>query len=78
MTEIVNNSKLAYRERMELFFDIYWNIFVRQKTQEYLDERIRDLEEYSMKFISSIICDADKCKLGIKSLWDFSNYKFKD
>jgi len=45
MTEIINNSKISYRERMELFFDIYWNCFMREKTQEYLDQRTRHLEE---------------------------------
>ena len=45
MTEIVNNSDVSYRERVELFFDIYWNNFVRDKTVEYLDQRIKELEK---------------------------------
>lgn len=32
MLEVVNNSKLAYRERSDIFFDVYWNCFMRQKT----------------------------------------------
>lgn len=31
-----------------------------------------------VRLISSVICDYEKCPLGIKELWDFSCYKFKD
>lgn len=44
-TEIVNNSKMSYRERVELFYDFYWNNFIRKRSVEYLDERLRELEE---------------------------------
>lgn len=44
-TEIFNNSKMSYRERIELFYDFYWNNFIRKRSVEYLDERIKHLEE---------------------------------
>lgn len=70
MTEIANNSELSFRERVELFFDVYWNTYVREKTAEYIDERISELDR--------LVTDPDRCKLGIKELWSFKDTKFKD
>jgi hypothetical protein len=70
MTEIVNNSELSFRERVELFFDVYWNTYIREKTAEYMDERIGELDR--------LVTDPDNCKLGIKELWSFKDMKFKD
>lgn len=70
LTEIVNNSELSFRERVELFFDVYWNTYVREKTAEYIDERVAELDR--------LVSDPDNCKLGVKELWSFKDMKFKD
>ncbi len=44
LSEIVNNSLLSFRERVELFFDVYWNCFMRENTARYLDERVVELD----------------------------------
>jgi Domain of unknown function (DUF4471) len=43
---------------------------MRQKSATYLDERIPELER--------LVCDKEKCALGVKALWDFKNFSFKD
>lgn len=70
LSEIVNNSKLSFRERVELFFDVYWNAYTREKTAEYIDERIAELDR--------LVSDSDNCKLGVKAIWSFKDLKFKD
>lgn len=70
LSEIVNNSLLSFRERVELFFDVYWNTYMREKTAEYIDERIAELDR--------LVSDSDNCKLGVKNLWSFKDMKFKD
>lgn len=70
LMEIVNNSLLSFRERVELFFDVYWNAYMREKTAEYIDERISELDR--------LVSDPDNCKLGVKNLWSFKDLKFKD
>lgn len=37
LSEVANNSTISYKERMELFFDFYWNNFIRQQSALYLD-----------------------------------------
>lgn len=70
LTEIVNNALLSFRERVELFFDVYWNCYIRENTAKYIDERVPELDR--------LVTDPEKCRLGAKSLWDFKELKFKD
>lgn len=70
LSEIVNNSLLSFRERVELFFDVYWNCFMRENTAKYIDERVPELDR--------LVTDPENCKLGAKKLWDFQHLKYKD
>lgn len=70
MLDIVNNYSESFRERVELFFDIYWNCFIRQKTADYINSKIKDLE--------NLVTDTHKSKIIIKSLFDFKELKYKD
>merc|ERR1711976_171536 len=70
LLEIINNANESYRERIELFYDIYWNCFIREKTCWYIENKIKELQ--------NAVSDYDKSKLVTKSIYNFKELKFKD
>lgn len=70
LQDIINNSGESFRERIELFFDVYWNCFVREKTSTYINSKIKDLQ--------NLVTDTHKCQLVIKNLINFKEIKYGD
>jgi len=70
LLEVINNANESYRERIELFFDIYWNCFIREKSSWYIENKIKELQ--------NAVSDYDKSKLVTKSIYNFKELKFKD
>ena len=64
---MINSLKI---ERMELFFDIYGNNLIKEKSAEFIDRNIKDLV--------NLICDREKHSSDLKQIFDFSELKFKD
>ena len=55
---------------MELFFDIYANCLIRQKSQNYIDHMIREF--------SRLITQDKRCKTALQKIVDISLLKFKE
>jgi dynein assembly factor 3 len=67
---ILNETEFTSRERMELFFDIYANCLIRQKSQNYIDYMIREL--------TRLVTQDKRCKTAIGKIIDLSLLKFKE
>ncbi|CAI2366251.1 unnamed protein product [Moneuplotes crassus] len=67
---IISETQLSFRERMELFTDLYGNTMIRSKTAQYLDD-------ISVE-VSRLITEHRKCKSVLMDLIDFDSLKFKE
>lgn len=66
---IICETQMTFRERMELFVDLYGNTMIRSKTAHYLDEIAVEL--------SRLITEHRKCKSVLMDIVDLETLKFK-
>lgn len=55
---------------MELFFDLYGNCLVRQKSQQYVDQMLREF--------ARLVTQDKRCKTAVGKMVDLSLLKFKE
>ena len=67
---VMSETNLSYRERSELFLDLYGNISIRDKSAEYLDQITIEL--------SRLITEHRKNSSPLTDLIDFDNLKYKE
>lgn len=70
LLQVLHLSSLSYRERLELFLDIYGNNLYREKTQKYIDQQISD--------ILNLLAEDGKTRTPLKQVFDFSELRYKD
>ena len=67
---IICETQLSFRERKELFLDLYGNTMIRSRTADYLDDIAVEL--------SRLITEHRKCKSVLMDIIDLETLKFKE
>ena len=70
LLEILHASNLSYRERIELFLDIFGNALIREKSQRYIDCVIPNL--------LNLVAEDSKTLSPLTKVFSFNEIKFKD
>ncbi|EGR31068.1 hypothetical protein IMG5_117930 [Ichthyophthirius multifiliis] len=71
LMQILQTYTLNYKERIELYLDVFGNCLIREKTQLYINEILPTL-------INLINNENKKTSTPLKKLFDFSEIKYKE
>lgn len=68
--DVINATHLNYRERIDLYLDLFGNLFLTEKSNEYLNATLPNL--------LNVISEDQKAKKPLKDLISFEEIKFKE
>lgn len=71
LLQIVQTTSLSFRERVELYLDVFGNALIREKTQRYIDSILPTL-------LNLVAEETKKTRTPLESVFDFKEVKFKE
>ncbi|KAL4428975.1 hypothetical protein ABPG74_011171 [Tetrahymena malaccensis] len=71
LLQILQTTSLSFRERVELFLDVFGNAMIREKSQRYIDSILPTI-------LNLIAEETKKTRTPLEQIFDFKEVKFKE